>query len=215
MGYRGKVKEREQARRLRARGLTMKAIAEQLGVSKSSVSLWTRDLLEYVPHRRGARKTPHPHQLRRLREIDSLRHEGYARVGLLTNHAFLVAGTALYAAEGSKTDGAVVLPNTDPRMIVFFLRWLRHFFDIDEARLRVRLYLHEGLDLAAAVAFWSDLTSIPPCQFGKPYRAAADPTVRNTKHLMGCPAITYSCSTTHRRIMGLVEALLSSGAIPG
>ena len=59
----------------------------------------------------------------------------------------LVAGTMLYAGEGAKTDGDVKLANTDPRMIEFFCRWLRHFFDIDESRLRVRLYLHEGLDL--------------------------------------------------------------------
>jgi hypothetical protein len=41
--------------------------------------------------------------------------------------------------------------------------------EIDEARLRMRPYLHEGLDLAASIAFWSALTSIPPSQFQKPY----------------------------------------------
>jgi hypothetical protein len=45
-------------------------------------------------------------------------------------------------------------------MIVFFCYWLRRFFEVDESRLRVRLYLHEGLDLAAAIAFWSALTGI-------------------------------------------------------
>lgn len=33
--------------------------------------------------------------------------------------------------------------------------WLRRFFEIDESRLRVQLYLHQGLDLAEAVTFWS------------------------------------------------------------
>ena len=40
-------------------------------------------------------------------------------------------------------------------MIAFFLAWLRRFFEVDESRLRLRLYLHEGLDLDAANAFWS------------------------------------------------------------
>jgi hypothetical protein len=40
-------------------------------------------------------------------------------------------------------------------------RVLRRFFVVDESRLRVHLYLHEGLDLDAANAFWSDVTSIP------------------------------------------------------
>ena len=57
-----------------------------------------------------------------------------------------------------------------PRMIVFYCRRLRRFFHIDESRLRVRLHLHEGLDLEAAIAYWSALTATPASQFGKPYR---------------------------------------------
>lgn len=87
--------------------------------------------------------------------------------------------------------------------------WLRRFFDIDESRLRVWLYLHEGLDLEAALAFWSELTSIPLTQFGKPYRAKPDPSIRKAKHPMGCPAVSYSCTRTHRIVMALVDALLS------
>jgi hypothetical protein len=64
-----------------------------------------------------------------------------------------VAGVALYAGEGAKRDGAVKFANSDPRMIGFYCAWLRRFFEIDEARLRVRLYLHQGLDLSASVAF--------------------------------------------------------------
>jgi ABC-type oligopeptide transport system ATPase subunit len=45
--------------------------------------------------------------------------------------------------------------NSDPRMILFFCIWLRHFFDIDESRLRLRLYLHQGLDLDAANTYWN------------------------------------------------------------
>jgi hypothetical protein len=94
--------------------------------------------------------------------------EGRARIGRLSEREFLIAGAALDAGEGSKRDGAVRFANTDPRMIALFCAWLRRFFEVDEARLRVRLYLHEGLDLAASVGFWSQLTGIPPSQFQKP-----------------------------------------------
>ena len=39
MGYRGKVKEQDKARALRAQNRTLADIAQMLGVSKSSVSL--------------------------------------------------------------------------------------------------------------------------------------------------------------------------------
>jgi hypothetical protein len=122
---------------------------------------------------------------------------------------------ALYAGEGSKTDRRVKFTNSDPRMVAFFCAWLRRFFVIDEGRLRLHLYLHKGLDLDAALSFWSEVTGIPLTQFMKAYRAEPDPSIRHTKHPMGCPSVEYSCSTTHRRVMGLVHALLGSSPIPG
>jgi hypothetical protein len=217
MGYRGKLAERQQARQLRRAGLPLAEIAARLRVSKSSVSVWVRDVeFELLPGPvRGRRRAPNALQRRRQAEIDRLLAEGRARIGRLSEREFLVAGVALYASEGSKRDGEVRFANTDPRMVGFFCAWFRRFFEVDEARLRVRLYLHEGLDLAASVAFWSRMTGIPPAQFGKPYRAVPDPTIRHTKHVHGCVSIGYSCSATHRSIMGLVSALLGDAVNPG
>jgi len=44
VGYRGKVEEQERARALRTRNQALADIAEKLGVSKSSVSIWVRDV---------------------------------------------------------------------------------------------------------------------------------------------------------------------------
>jgi transcriptional regulator with XRE-family HTH domain len=226
MGYRGKVAAQSRARELRAQGWTYKEIVEELGVSRSSVSLWVRDVdLDEEVHAARARANyltgnadRSSNKLARARraEIERLLDEGKVRIGRMTEQEFLVAGTALYAGEGAKTDGVVKFANSDPRMIAFFCAWLRHFFEPDERRLRLRLYLHQGLDLEVANAFWAALTSIPTSQFGKPYRAVPDPSIRRTKHVMGCATVCYSCATTHRRIMGLVGALLScQDAIPG
>ena len=217
MGYRGKLAEQQLARQLRRTGLPLAEIALRVGVAKSSVSLWVRDV-EFAPVRsppRGRRRDPNALQRRRQAEIDRLLEEGRGRIGRLSEREFLVAGVALYAGEGSKRDGAARFANSDPRMIELYCAWLRQFFEIDETRLRVRLYLHEGLDLGASVAYWSALTGIPPSQFQKPYRAVPDPSIRHTKHVHGCVSIDYSCSPTHRRIMGLVRALLGDAAIPG
>jgi hypothetical protein len=217
MGYGGNVTEQQRAHELRAQAWTLQDIAAELGVSKSSVSLWVRDV-EFVPKPRNRghpSMKPHPHHLRKLAEIERCRQAGVECIGALSEREFLVLGAALYAGEGAKTDGDVKFANTDPALIRIFLVWLRRFFDIDERRLRVYLYLHEGLDLKAAQQYWFDLTGIPIEQFGKPYRAIADPTRRRSKHVMGCPAIVYSDTATHRRVMGLVRAVASTAAIPG
>jgi hypothetical protein len=155
-------------------------------------------------------------QQRKAAEIDALLAEGRRRIGTLSDRDLLIAGTALYAGEGAKTGGMVAFPNSDPRMVLLFCAWFRRFFQPDEARMRVRLYLHDGLDLDAASAFWADVTQIPLDQFQRPYRAVADPTIRRAKHPMGCPAVRYTCTRTQRAVLGLVEALLTSNLdLPG
>jgi hypothetical protein len=217
MGYRGKLVERQHAREMRAAGMAMPDIAATLGVSRGSVSLWTRDVeFEPRPRRRARKRGPNALQRRKQVEIGELFEEGRRRIGELSDREFLVAGAALYAGEGTKRDGVVRFANTDPRMMTFFMAWLRRFFAIDESRLRARIYLHEGLDLHAATEFWSIVLGIPISQFGKAYRAAADPTIRLNKHAHGCAYACYSSASTHRAVMGLVAALLSSsGRSPG
>jgi hypothetical protein len=135
MGYRGKVKEQEQARALRAEGHTLADIAAGLGVSKSSVSLWVRDVpFTPSPRNYGPQRRRQPLRERRLRQVEESNREGTARLGELSDQAFLAAGAALYAGEGSKSDGEVNFANSDPDMVRFFCAWLRRFFEIDEER---------------------------------------------------------------------------------
>lgn len=110
---------------------------------------------------------------------------------------------------GAKGDGSVIFANSDPRMVLLHCAWLRTFFAIDESRLRLRVYLHQGLDLEEATRFWCAITQIPAGQVRKPYRAEADQTRRANKHAMGCAYVIYGCARTHRAVMGLVSALLS------
>ena len=59
MGYRGKLEEQERVRELRAQGRLLIEIATELGVAKSSVSLWVRDVpFEPRPAVRGAADRP-------------------------------------------------------------------------------------------------------------------------------------------------------------
>ncbi len=218
MGYGGKLSEQQRARELRAEAWTLLDIARELGVSKSSVSLWVRDV-EFEPnprrHNYWTKDNPHPMQVAKEEEIARCREEGLERIGQLSEREFLVLGLALYAGEGGKTGGRLYFANSDPRLILNFVTWVRRFFDADESKFRIKLYLHEGLDLEAAVTFWSELTGISVAQFGKPYRAVADATIRKSKHAMGCPGVVYHSTTTFRRVMGLVEAVTSNAAVPG
>jgi hypothetical protein len=107
-GLPGKLSECQQARQLRRAGLPLAEIASRLGVSKSSVSLWVRDV-SFDPLPRPPRQA----------EIDRMVEEGRERIGRLSEREFLVAGVALYAGEEAKRDGALRFANSDPRMSSF------------------------------------------------------------------------------------------------
>ena len=213
MGYRGKLEERARARELRAQAWTLREIADHLGVSKSSVSVWVRDVA-FDPSARTSsltsrrpRRTEHPLRRRKLARIAELDRWGRRRLASLSERSLLVAGTALYAGDGSKSDGQVRFANSNPELVRFFCTWLRYFFEVDEGRLRVYLYLHQGLDLDAAIGHWAEVTGVPEGQFGRAYRAVPDASIRTTKHRFGCASVSYGCSDTQRAIMGLVRAL--------
>ncbi len=203
---------REQARALRTTGLTIKDVAAEVGVPAGTVYGWIRDIpgpprSAWRDSRRRTKGALHERKLAEIAECDAWARD---QVAGLSDDAFFAAGIALYAGEGAKTDGAVVFTNTNAAMVAFFCRWLREYFAVDELRMRGKLYLHEGLDYEAAAGLWSEVAGIPTSQFSKPYRAVADQSIRKSKHENGCFTVSYSCSRTHRQIMGLCRALLSS-----
>ena len=218
MGYGGKIDERRQARELRAQSWTLLDIARELGVSKSSVSVWVRDV-EFVPKPRNrghSSHKPHPLTVKKQAEIERCRVEAAATIGQLTDRDILVYGLALYLGEGAKTSqSGFGLANTSVEVMVSFMVWLRRCFEINESRLRARLYLHHGLDLDAATVFWSETLGISAGQFTAAYRPESRDRFRGSKHPNGCITVRYSDVTLHRRVMALISALTSQFAIPG
>jgi hypothetical protein len=47
------------------------------------------------------------------------------------------------------------------------------------------------------------------------FRAVANASIRKNKHEYGCAYLRYTCARTHREIMGLVRALVSSASYSG
>jgi AcrR family transcriptional regulator len=217
MGYRGKVEQHQQARELRALSWTLQEIADELGVSKSSVSTWVRDVeFEPRPRNRGHPAGPkHPMRLKKEAELERCREEAEAWLRDMSDRDLAMFCLGLYAGEGSKTEGALSMANTNPRYLRVLLAWLRDAFDLDESRLRARLYLHDGLDLDQATRHWSEVLDVPPEQFHKAYRAVPDSSIRSRKHPRGCATIVYSSSLFHRRVMAMIEAVASRFDLPG
>jgi transposase-like protein len=146
-----KIRERDEARTLRReQGQSIGEIARAVGVSRSSVSLWVRDIdltaaqLEALALRNpilNAQRNGARTRSRRAREI-RFQAQAEGREAARRGDPLHVAGCMLYWAEGSRGANSVRFTNSDPQMLSFFARFLRAEFDPDPLRMRVWCNLH-------------------------------------------------------------------------
>jgi hypothetical protein len=218
---------RAKARDLREQGLDYEEIVAELGVSKSSVSLWVRDLprpprLSYEECRKrsaeGVRKYWAVQGPIREAEREAISAAAAAQIGQLNDREILIAGAIAYWCEGAKNkpyrrSDRVTFLNSDPALIKFFLRFLEAA-GIGREDLVYRVQIHETADVEAAQRFWLDVTQTHPAQFRRPTLKRHNPkTVRKNTggDYHGCLRIDVlrSCAL-YRQIEGWATAAMSS-----
>ncbi|QMU72820.1 hypothetical protein [Streptacidiphilus sp. P02-A3a] len=214
---RAKDELRARARELRLEGRTYDEIEEQLGVSRSSVSLWVRDLPKPPPRftraelaKRASEERWEP--LRRLREAERQATKAAAAgaIGELGDRDLFVMGVALYWAEGTKDKKharreSVALINSDPDLIVVYLAWLR-LLGVDRSRLRFRVHIHESAEVDEAQRFWAELVGVDVAELQRPTLKRHSPktTRKNVgEDYRGCLVVSVLRSADlYRRIDG-------------
>lgn len=219
---------RAKARELRLQGLDYEEIVAHLGISKSSVSLWVRDLPKprrLTPEECAKRTSERMSRYwtierpvratRRAAASAAASRAAADRIGDLTDREILIAGTVAYWCEGAKnkphrrTD-RVTFANSDPKLVSFFLLFL-DTLGIPRLDLVFQLQIHETADVAAAERFWLVLTAAQPKQFSKTYLKKDNPatTRKNTSDgYHGCLRVDVrrSCEL-YRQIEGWASAV--------
>ncbi|MFB7950993.1 hypothetical protein [Streptomyces sp. NPDC056045] len=207
---------REKARELRLQGMTYDRIQAELGCSKSSISLWVRDLPKPEPRHtdeeRRALMNAGLSRLRAAQDEERLRIKARARdeVGPLSDRELFFAGVALYWAEGVKDKAysrreSLHFINSDPNVITLHLRWLE-LLEVPRERMRFRVSIHESGDIAGAEQFWADLAGVPASSLQKTTLKKHNPktTRKNTAETYrGCLIIYVTKSADlYRRVEG-------------
>jgi transposase len=215
---------RAQARALRKAGRTYPQIARELGVSKSSCSLWLRDMDHPEPSAEGqARRTAairaSSARTQELRERgrEAMKQAVATSLGPITSRDLVLALAVSYWCEGTKDKPwarreRVGWMNSDPVLARLFLEGLR-LLDVTDDRLRFRLNIHESADSQAALLWWSEQLSWPVDRFARTTIKRHNPkTIRKNTGTSyhGCIVITVlQCRQLYRALDGLVRGLAS------
>jgi transposase len=219
------------ARVLREQGLDYEEIAAALGVSKSSVSLWVRDMpvparLSYEECRKrsaeGSRLYWETERPAREAQREAVRAAAAGQIGVLSKREILIAGAIAYWCEGAKSkphrrQERVIFINSDPGLIRFFLRFLDEA-GVASAQLRFRVHIHETADVAGAERFWREVTGAKPARFHRTTLKRHNPrTVRKNvgADYHGCLIVSVrQGADLYRRIEGWVGAIMAGAEGP-
>jgi transcriptional regulator with XRE-family HTH domain len=167
-----KTVERNRARELRrTEGLPINEIAQRLGVSKSSVSYWVRDV-ELTSQQHEALRAMNPAYNRQLNgsRTNAARHRANrvaaqerGRVLARQCDPLHLAGCMLYWAEGSRSRNQIRFTNSDPEMVRLFAIFLRECFDVCDADICVTCNLFpDHVERQHEIErFWLDIVGVP------------------------------------------------------
>ncbi len=215
--------EKQKAIALRQQGKTYGEILSEIPVSKSTLSLWLRDvglakkqsqLLTTKKHD-AQKKGALARKLQRLSKTADIFAHSKSELGSLTERDLFILGLALYWAEGSKEKevrpgSGIKFANSDAIMVHLFAKWLTLFAGVPKQQLSVDLYVHKNHShrLNTIKVFWESQLGLPIAHV---YYKRHNPKTRRQNSGEGYYGLVVlmARSSSHivRRLAGLVKAL--------
>lgn len=181
MSSMSRIKLKEKGIALRRLGKSYNEIRKALGIkSKGTISYWFRDL-ELSPeskrllagnvsvaHKRGLFIANKKRWERIQAENVRAQADGARQIGQISQKELLIAGACLYWGEGTKSEknyARLAFSNSDPRMIAFYLKFLRTVLFVKEEKIRAGIHLYASTPIDRTKDFWARVTGLRPESF--------------------------------------------------
>lgn len=177
----GSIKK-EKAFELRKQKKSYRQIAEEVGVSKSTVSYWfrainwSRDIQDQLTKR--AQKISQ----NRLKHLNNLKKIKYKKLYIqaeqeaklefsrIKKDSLFIAGTMIYWGEGDRQfkNGIVRVSNVDSRMLTLFKDFLVKVCGVDKQKIRGHTLIYPDLKSNECIDYWSKSIGLDLKAFYKP-----------------------------------------------
>lgn len=219
-----KFKEKIEVRKSRLNGDSINEIAQKLGLSKSTVSFWCKDIrltpkqIERLSKRqlsasyKGRLKAVEQKRKNRLANIENLRKKGIKEIGNINKRELFLAGLGIYWGEGYKSLTTTAFTSSDPKIVLFMIKWLGKNCQISTKDFicRVGLNITHRHRIQDVERYWSEITGIPQSQFTKTtlVKTKNKKVYENFDNYYGTLRISVRRSSRlQRKILGWLEGL--------
>lgn len=172
---------KENAKKMREKGLSLGDISKKLNITKSTLSFWCKDIIlseSSILKIKTKGKTKSMRGLLRFSELKRKnriernilnKQKGATLIGALSERDVLMIGLGLYWGEGYKYEnGEFGFTNSNPLMIRFYLKWLK-LWNVEKDSLIFRLTINEIFrkEENSIKTFWINFLEVKNEQFSK------------------------------------------------
>jgi transcriptional regulator with XRE-family HTH domain len=206
-----KYKEKILALKLRKNGLSYSEILKKMDVSKSTLSVWLREIeltneqknqllnkMDKSRYEVAKRKVAD-----RKKRTEEIVRNAKKEVSIFCKEPLFFVGLALYWAEGAKNPTEKVkFANSDERMILLMMKWFRKVCKVPEKKFKIHIHMHTLHIRKDIITYWSELTRVPESQFYRPYIKKTSLGQRRNILYNGTCSIMVHDKNLFRRIVG-------------
>jgi len=218
---------KNRAVRLRKKGLSIPAIEKRLGIRRSTLSFWFRDVKlsktqkdrlranwrTGLVHARTKAVLWHNEQKRnRLAEAENEASKTLSRINTKNIDIVELAFAALYFGEGAKKNPETAIGSSDPLILRFALSVLKKVYGLDLSAIRCDLYLRADQIPEKEIEFWTNELGVSASQF---QNIQIDPRTKGRKTFVGYHGVcNLRCShvAIQRKLMYLSRAFFNEVA---
>ncbi len=221
-----KHQEKIKARKMRREGISIIAIAKNLGVTKGSVSVWCQDIVltdaqntlltknKGLSVTTGQRMGAEANKKKRIDAIFNAEQYGQRIIKKISKQELLLIATALYWCEGSKSrhTSGFIFVNSDPQMILVMKLFLINVMSIptDDIVYSIQINRIHEARIDTVLSFWQKLLHLPKNQFRKPYyiNTNVSKVYENYEQYYGiCRLIVRRSMNLKYKMLGLIKAI--------
>ncbi|MEK7462185.1 MAG: helix-turn-helix domain-containing protein [Patescibacteria group bacterium] len=159
--------DKELAFELRRSGKSYKEIAKELGMSKSTLTVWfkghvfSEEIRKSLTINASTESTARLQNLNKIRgdSLDALYHramiEATLELEMNKNNPLFIAAISAYWGEGDKRSrNNVRLINTDPLMLRLFIKFLVRFCSVTRENIKAAIFIYPDLDEETCRQYW-------------------------------------------------------------
>jgi len=176
---------RGRALRLRKEGHSYREIESRLGIPRSTLSGWFKDIKLSSEQReklsgrwkqglvKARKRAALWHNKQKRMRLEDAERQALSVLAKINSDSAAIqelALAALYMGEGRKRSGDTSLGSSDPLILKFFLAVLKGVYKVDSNKIRCSLYLRADQDDEDLKNFWSSELGLPLSSFVRVYK---------------------------------------------